>query len=250
MVTKQQSNKKTSKEVKNTKKVNSKRRIAGDSNNNIIQNSKERNNVNQEVNKQNYIESEIKPFPEVEQRRQSKNNYDEPEYNPQQEYEEPEYKPKQEYEEPEYKPQQEYEDKSIEYNNESPKNKGLFLILSIGITLISLGLLAVGIYILVNPTKYKNNTTATITAASCTPGTSICTIDVKYNVNNTDYAKKDVSVKSQLVPGQTIEILYEIDHPDNFIIANPKWIRLLFGITFTLISIIMIIVTWWYYKKN
>jgi hypothetical protein len=134
--------------------------------------------------------------------------------------------------------------------SEQPRKSRLLLFFSIMITFGAIGLLATGLYILIRRPKYTNTLAANITAASCEPGTQICTVDIKYTVSDIEYTKKDVSVKSLFKVDEKIDILYDSENPNNFVLAQPKWVRSVFGIGLTTLAIIMIIATWWYYNIN
>ena len=146
-------------------------------------------------------------------------------------------------EEPEPEPEQ-------EAVLEQPRKSRLLLFFSIMITFGALGFLAIGLYVLIRRPKYSTLIAANITAASCEPGTQICIVDIKYTVSDIEYTKKDVSVKSLFKVDEKIDILYDSANPNNFIIAQPKWVRSVFGIGLTTLSIIIIISTWFYYNIN
>jgi hypothetical protein len=147
-------------------------------------------------------------------------------------------------------PKQEYKPEYMEEPIQSSKNKRMLIIFSIIGTIICIGILGIGIYILFRPQKYSNLISANITNASCEPGSSICYIDIKYNVNNTDYVKDKISVTSLYSPGHSINILYDSTNPDNFIIAQPKWIRILISSLLLLLGTILLVIIWWNYNKR
>lgn len=184
--------------------------------------------------------------------------YAEPAPADQQQYVEPEPEPAgQQYEEPEPEPEPIPEEPSKyiepEYVEEPlPKKKktiGL-IIFTIISTIFSVGILASGLYILLRRSKYTNTLAATITNASCEPGTLICTIDIKYSVNNSEYVQKNISVKSLFKVNDTVNILYDSENPNNFVLEQPKWINISISTFLIVLSIILLIVTWWYYSKH
>ena len=180
-------------------------------------------------------EPEYAPIPEGEREREA-------EYTPT-----PYGTQEQEFEIPEEEPKAEPEQEAV---SEQPRKSRLLLFFSIIITFGALGFLAIGLYVLIRRPKYSTSIAANITAASCEPGTQICIVDIKYTVSDIEYTKKDVSVKSLFKVDEKIDILYDSANPNNFIIAQPKWVRYVFGIGLTTLSIIMIIATWFYYNIN
>ena len=291
MPSKNTSNKNKSDKIKSKKTTRKYNKKAGDSedDNNLLkyqqfkkqQNDEPNERIKQLEERQTQLEerqkqyeqqnNELEPIPQerkyepeyeepIPQERKYEPKYEEPipqerKYEP--EYEEPmpqERKYEPEYEEP-IKQENEYEqDEPNEPDSNSsiqPTKNIKFLIFSIIGTIIGLVIFGVGLYILFRPQKYSNLLSANITAASCEPGTSICYIDIKYKVNNADYVKTKVSVKSLYKSGDSIDILYDSSNPDNFIIAQPKWIRIVIGTIFLLIASILLFIIWWnYYRKH
>ena len=73
---------------------------------------------------------------------------------------------------------------------------------------------------------------------------------IKYNIYNVDYIQKSISVQSLFKIGDTVSILYDSENPNKFVIAQPKWIRIVVGSFITLLALILLIVTWWYYIRK
>jgi hypothetical protein len=134
----------------------------------------------------------------------------------------------------------------------SRKPKRTLLIFVIAGSFIGILMLILGLYILLRSPKYKNKLDATITRAYCTPGTSICVIDIKYEINTITYIQTNIPVKKLFTPGTTIPIQYNNNNPNNFILSEPKWIKPFVGGGLTALSFIILIATWWYYimRKN
>ena len=128
-------------------------------------------------------------------------------------------------------------------------NNKLFYI-ACGVTVLGVLLLALGLYVLLRPPKYSGNIDAKITAASCQSGTNICTIDISYKVNESDYTQKDVSVKTLYSPDQSIAITYDPSNPNNYVIAAAKWIRPVVGGSLTILAFILVAVAWFYYNVH
>ena len=151
----------------------------------------------------------------------------------------------------EYEPDSEPEPEPIALSSSKSQSKNRTpLYFAIFITIFGIGLFTFGIVLLLQKPKYDNKVAATITAATCESGTLICKVDINYNANGTTYVKKDVSVKSQFKVGDRIDILYDTTTPDNFIVPSPYWIHILFGTSFTILSLLMIIAAWWYYSTK
>ena len=147
-------------------------------------------------------------------------------------------------------PSQSIEPEPLMSESKNEKNNKYRLLISIIITLVALSILGLGVYIFLRKTKYNNSINATVINASCEPGTSICLIDIKYNIYNVDYIQKSISVQSLFKIGDTVSILYDSENPNKFVIAQPKWIRIVVGSFITLLALILLIVTWWYYIRK
>ena len=132
--------------------------------------------------------------------------------------------------------------------NESPKTRTFYsLWFARGITIVALVLLACGLYVLIRRPKFKGAISAKITEASCQTATNICSVDIAYSVDSKEYLQKGVSVTTLYKSGDSLAILYDTANPNNFIVAEPKWVQYVFGIGLTVLSLIMIISVWWYY---
>jgi len=134
----------------------------------------------------------------------------------------------------------------IEYHT-SISNNRLFYI-ACGVTVLGIILLVLGLYVLLRRSKYSGSIDAKITAASCQSGTNICTVDISYKINNTDYNQKNVSVKTLYSADQSIAITYEPTNPNNYAVAAAKWIRPVIGGSLTILAFILVAAIWFYYN--
>jgi hypothetical protein len=132
--------------------------------------------------------------------------------------------------------------------NESPKTRVFYsLWFARGMTFVALILLACGLYVLIRRPKFKGTISAKITEASCQTATNICSVDITYSVDSKEYLQKGVSVTTLYKSGDSLAILYDTVNPSSFNVAEPKWVRYVFGFGLTILSLIMIISVWWYY---
>jgi len=129
-----------------------------------------------------------------------------------------------------------------------PLSPKVSLYLAYGISILAVILLIVGLYILLRPSKFKNETEASITASSCK--NNVCTINISYTIDGEKYLQNEIKVSNLRSPGETIKIDYDATNPKSFIIAPSPLIRLGVGGGLSFLAIIMIIAVWWYHISN
>lgn len=127
---------------------------------------------------------------------------------------------------------------------------GVFMALlsAIGGTLISLILIAVGIYMLQYKDPYEGKTFAKVTASKCNTKdkNTTCVIDYEYTVDNKAYKLSSIQLQGTYVSGNTVNMLYDKKNPDNHKLNPTNW--KLIGWICIGIGIFIVIAAWvWFY---
>lgn len=118
-------------------------------------------------------------------------------------------------------------------------------IVAILFTLIALGIIGLGIYILVRKPLYDGDTTGTVSSASCVNDN--CTIVVTYTPQGAPSAitSNQITIQGNYKTGDTVNISYATSSPNTFAInlIKPK----VFGGSFIGIGAFLLILIWGIY---
>ena len=120
----------------------------------------------------------------------------------------------------------------------------------IGTTIISIILIAIGIYFLVHKSKSTHPTLATITNAQCNLNSNKkhnCTLTLSYNINNTKYTNiLNTTNTIEYIKGQNIKIYYDNKNPKIISLNNASYNKMI-AIFLIIFGLIILIMAWIYF---
>jgi hypothetical protein len=115
-------------------------------------------------------------------------------------------------------------------------------------TLISLGLILVGVYLLSQPRPRTMSVIATVGQGSncITSGTNYtCALNLTYTINGTTYTNQlNTTSSTPYTPGSTIPVTVNATNPQVIVTTTPSRWYLTVGWIFLILGIIILLISW------